>query len=378
MVESPSRLATWWRGREDFDFPGTALLPELPPVQPDVIHCHNLHVAYFDLRQLAPLSRRVPVGLTLHDEWLLTGHCAYGLGCERWRIGCGACPDLTIYPAIRRDATAANWAAKRAIYADSQLYISAHSRWLLDRARDSALAEGALGWRLLPTGVDQAIFRPDDQALARRELGLPLDRPILLFAANHARTSVFKDSETVLAAVRQVAASHGDLPLLLIALGEPGPSERIGTSELRWLPYESDDRRLARYFQAADVFIHAAKADNFPTTILLALSCGIPVVATAVGGIPEQLQSLVGVNGSWSGPSARPEVATGVLVPPADPAAMASASAALAMDSTLRARLGANAAADARHRFDPVRQVDETIEWYRAIAADWANRRATA
>ena len=52
----------------------------------------------------------MPVALTLHDEWLLTGHCAYTLGCERWRIGCGRCPDLTIYPAIRRDSTAENFA----------------------------------------------------------------------------------------------------------------------------------------------------------------------------------------------------------------------------------------------------------------------------
>ena len=122
-------------GREMFDFPGTAAIPDLPPERPDIVHCHNLHGGYFDLRQLAPMSHRLPVVLTLHDEWTFTGHCAYGLGCERWRTGCGSCPDLTIYPAIRRDGTRANWRAKEAIYSRSRLYVSTPSQWLMDRAQ---------------------------------------------------------------------------------------------------------------------------------------------------------------------------------------------------------------------------------------------------
>ena len=49
---------------------------------------------------------------------------------------------------------------------------------------------------------------------------------------------------------------------------------------------------VAPYYQAADVYLHAAKADNFPRAVLEALCCGTPVVATAVGGIPEQVKGL--------------------------------------------------------------------------------------
>jgi len=85
----------WWeerRGIEDFEFPGSHHVLDLAPEIPDVLHCHNLHGGYFDLRALAALSHRVPTALTLHDAWMMSGHCAHSLGCDRWTSGCGACP----------------------------------------------------------------------------------------------------------------------------------------------------------------------------------------------------------------------------------------------------------------------------------------------
>ncbi len=143
------------RGREVFDFPGTSRIPSLPPEPPDLVHLHNLHGRYFDLRQLAPMSHRLPVVMTLHDEWTFTGHCAYALHGDRWRTGCGSCPDLDVYPAIRRDGTQANLRAKADIYARSRLHVSTPSQWLMDRARDSVLARGVVDWRVIHNGVDR-------------------------------------------------------------------------------------------------------------------------------------------------------------------------------------------------------------------------------
>src|SRR5207248_4324578 len=137
-------------GREDFHFPGTRRLLTLTAERPDVVHAHNLHGGYFDLRALPSLSAQVPLILTLHDAWMLSGHCAHSFDCERWRTGCGHCPDLTIFPAIERDATAYNWRRKRSIYSKSKLYISAPSRWLMQRVEDSTLQLGAKECRVIP------------------------------------------------------------------------------------------------------------------------------------------------------------------------------------------------------------------------------------
>ena len=359
------------RGRELFDFPGTARIASLPPQRPDLVHLHNLHGRYFDLRQLAPLSHRQPVVMTLHDEWTFTGHCAYALHGERWRTGCGSCPDLAVYPAIPADGTRANLRAKAGIYRRSRLYVSTPSQWLMDRAQASVLAPGVAGWRVISNGVDLGAFRPGDRRAARERVGIPGEPYVLLFTANRARQNPFKDWETVAAAAERVAATVKGRPVLCIALGDDGPARPIDNGELRFEPYRSDVADVVAFYQAADLYLHAAKADTFPTTILEALATGLPVVATAVGGIPEQVRSLHGAPGAWDGAATGHEAATGVLVEPGDAGGMAAAAAALLEDDELRARLGANAVADAGARFDLERQLDETIAWYREVIADW-------
>jgi glycosyltransferase involved in cell wall biosynthesis len=368
-----------WTGREYFGYPGSTRILELPPVAPDIVHLHNLHTEYFDLRSLSDLGRTVPVAITLHDEWTYTGHCAYGMDCERWRIGCGECPHLRIYPSVRRDATHANWLAKQAIYERSRLYVSAPSTWLLDRARASILAAAAASFRLIPNGVDQGLFRPADQNAARDLLGLPREPLILLFAANVVARNKFKDVATVVAAAERVALGLRDRELLLIALGGKGPARSLENGELRFVPYESELARVAAYYQAADVYLHAANADTFPTTVLEALSTGTPVVATAVGGIEEQVRSLSRAPGSWTGPSVKASNATGVLVDAHDAVGMAAATAFLLRDDALRAQLAKNAAEDAAARFNVERQLDETLAWYAESNDDWRRwRESTA
>ncbi len=93
------------RGREDFRFPASHRVLELPPRPPDVLHLHNLHGGYFDLRVLPELSARQPTVVTMHDEWLYTGHCAYTLDSERWLDGVRIvpAPRLLSRAARRRD-----------------------------------------------------------------------------------------------------------------------------------------------------------------------------------------------------------------------------------------------------------------------------------
>lgn len=110
----PLRTARVLRGEEDFDFPGTWKLLRRDGPPPDVIHAHNLHGAYFDLRALPELSRRAPLVLTLHDMWMMTGHVAHSFDCERWRTGCGECPHLDTYVALPRDRVQMDPAKRRA------------------------------------------------------------------------------------------------------------------------------------------------------------------------------------------------------------------------------------------------------------------------
>jgi len=364
----PGRAFQKWRGREDYDFPGTDLLDELSPSCPDVIHGHNLHGAglpdggFFDLEALPRLSRRYPVVMTLHDAWMLSGHCAHSFDCERWKTGCGACPDLTIYPAIRRDATAYNWERKRRIYAQSRIYAVTPSRWLMNKVENSMLAPAIVGSKVIPNGVDLSVFHSGNKAAARHILGVPPQVRVMLFAANGIRKNTWKDYGTIRKAAEQAAQKVRGQEIMLIALGEEGRCERVGNLTIRFIPHERDQAKIAQYFQAADLYVHASRAETFPHSILEALACGLPVVATAVGGIPEQVD----------------DGETGFLIPAGDAAGMAEKMADLLLDDTLRQRCGVAAVQSARTRFHMEHQVAAYIEWYEEILRESRDSRGTA
>jgi glycosyltransferase involved in cell wall biosynthesis len=357
-VGEPRRCFDNARGHEDFHYPTTQHLSQLADTC-DLVHCYNLHGGYFDLRALEWLSRQRPVVLDLRDAWLLSGHCAHSFSCDRWKLGCGQCPDLNIYPSIRHDATAFNWRRKQEIFASSRIFAATPSQWLMDKVRSSMLAPAILESRVIPTGIDLTIFHPTERNRARSKLNIAQNTKVLLFAANGIRLNRWKDYGTLRAAVTLLSERLRGAPLLFLALGEKAPPEQIGPrAYLRFVPHLKNPADVACYFQAADVYLHAAAADTFPRSVLEALACGTPVVATNVGGIPEQLRSVETVTSSNKyGP-------TGILVAPEDPESMASAIEKLLTDEPLRQTLAANAAADACDRFDVVKQAQSYLQWY--------------
>jgi glycosyltransferase involved in cell wall biosynthesis len=360
-MAEPRRRLDYYRGREDFDFPATRRLLELTPERPDVVHVHNLHGGYFDLRMLPWLGRQVPVVMTLHDAWLLSGHCAHSLACERWQTGCGRCPDLTIYPAVRRDATAFNWRRKSEIFRRSSVNVATPSRWLMQRVERSILAPAVADARIIPNGVDLSTFRPGDRGRARAALGLPPDAHVLLATAIDVHRNSWKDFATLHEAVARLARGEDEPPLHVVVLGTTAPRERIGRATLDFVPFWDDAATVAEYHRAADVYVHPARADTFPTAVLEALATGTPVVASDVGGIREQVE----------------EGECGFLVAPGDAGALAARVRLLLSDDALRGKLGGAGRERTKRHFDFTRQLDSYLDWY-ARLADGAARRSAA
>jgi glycosyltransferase involved in cell wall biosynthesis len=341
------------RGREPFHYPGTRRLLDLPGFKPQIVHAHNLHRDYFDLRFLPELSARVPLVITMHDAWLLSGHCAHSFDCERWLTGCGQCPDLAIPPAIERDSTAFNWERKRDLYERSRFYVAAPSRWLLEKVERSIVRPALIESRVIPNGIDLEVFRAGDRAAARSRLGLPPEADVLLFTALSIRGNVWKDYRTLHAAIARLTEQPRARPLIFLAVGEEAPNEKIGRAQIQFVPFMEDTRQVAEFYQAADLYLHAARADTFPTSILEALACATPVVATAVGGIPEQIS----------------DGETGILTPPGEAEAMADAIAGLLDNPERRQAMGGRAQAAAQRLFGRERMIQDYLAWFEEISA---------
>ena len=349
------RWRDYQQGREDFNFPGTENILQMIPGRPDILHLHNLHGNYFDLRALPDLSKSCTTVLTMHDLWTLTGHCAHPFDCLKWRSGCGECPDLQSPPAAIKDATRHNWERKKSIFAASRLYLAAPSQWVMDKIDNSMVRPAVALSRLIPNGVDTGTFSAGSMAESRAQLGLPINAKIIMFAANGISNSRFRDFKMMREVVRRLSHRMQGEKLLFLAIGEAAPSEIKGAEEIRCVPYVKDASLLAKYYRAADAYIHAALADVFPTVVLEALASGTPVVATAVGGIPEQI-----VNGS-----------TGFLTPAGDVESMTNAVIKIFTDKPLRCLISDNASEYAKLHFSRQRMINEYLSFYEDAVEDW-------
>jgi glycosyltransferase involved in cell wall biosynthesis len=218
-------------------------------------------------------------------------------------------------------------------------------------ARESILAEAATELRVIPYGIDLTVFRPGDRAEARRALGLAPDGVLVLTVGNAAPTNYYKDFATLERALGRLGQTRD---VEVASVGGQWPERAHGRARIRFTGYVSDQHRLADWYRAADLFVHTARADTFPVTILEALASGLPVVATGVGGIPEQIA----------------DGRTGLLVGLEDDEGLAAAIASLLDDPQGRARMGAEAASDARARFGVERMVADYSTWFEEILAE--------
>jgi glycosyltransferase involved in cell wall biosynthesis len=257
---------------------------------------------------------------------------------------------LDIYPAVRRDVTDFNWARKRDIYAQSRLYVTAPSHWLLEKAKASML--DGVTYKMIPNAIDLNVFQFGDQQTAREILNLPERAKIVLLIAH----SVFKDLELMKRAMTQVKGS--DQPLLVLCLGQEGKEQPLGLGSLRYLGYEHDQQRVALYYQASDVYVHVAQDEAFGKTIVEAMACGTPVVGAATSAIPELI-----LDGQ-----------TGLLVQP-DAMSVATAVAKLLSDNKLRAKMGRQAKVHAQ-QYSLDQQADSFLRWYQEVLHDWQEWRS--
>jgi D-inositol-3-phosphate glycosyltransferase len=190
---------------------------------------------------------------------------------------------------------------------------------------------------LVPPGVVHAFFSPGDRAGARTALGLPQDRPVLLFVG---RIQPLKGLDV---AVRALAELRDERAMLVAVGGPSGLDGEVEEAKVRLLAEELgvEDRirwiapqphyLLSTFYRAADVVLVPSRSESLGLVALEAAACGTPVVAAAVGG----LRTLV------------EDGRTGFLIDSRDPNAFAAATDELLADPVLAAAMGADAAARA-------------------------------
>lgn len=259
---------------------------------PDVIHLHNIHGYYINIKLLFEyISRKnIPVIWTLHDCWAFTGHCYHYSyqGCQKWLTQCYSCPLKHRYPTSRiLDQSMRNYNDKKRIFnLLKQLQLVTPSVWLRDEVKKSFL--GSYCCQAIPNGIDLNIFYPQGDG-CRNKYGIKSCKKLLL-AVSFVWSKTKGLDDLVLLNSR---IDHSLYELMIVGLEEEQmealPSDIIKVART------SSVSELAQIYTMADVFINPSYEETMGMVTAEALACGTPAIVYNKTAVPEVVDEKSGI-----------------------------------------------------------------------------------
>lgn len=278
-------------------------IEDIRRIGPDIIHIHNIHGYFLNYRILFDFLSHsgIQVIWTVHDCWLYTGHCYHYMyaGCDRWKTGCGHCPQRGKFPrSLFADRSARNFRDKRDAFCsmpEDRLTIVPVSDWMRSEMSESFLKD--YRFQVIHNGIDTDVFSPQPalESEVRRCYGLG-DRHVILGIA-----SIWSEEKGLNDFVEMAARLDSDEVIVLVGMDRKQLDDvlsRYGRTVLgdRMVAVKrtADVHQLAGLYSTADVFVNPTWQDNYPTVNLEAISCGTPVVTYRTGGSIEAVAGDTG------------------------------------------------------------------------------------
>ncbi|MGF1522991.1 MAG: glycosyltransferase family 4 protein [Leptolyngbyaceae cyanobacterium] len=252
-------------------------------LNPDII---NIHWAGHGLLSPEDLRRlEKPIVWTLRDMWAFTGGCHYSGACDRYKVNCGKCPQLS--STREQDISRQVWKRKLDSWKSLNLTIAPISHWLASCARESSLLN-KFRIEVIHNALDTQKFKPIHKKVAREVLGLPLDKKLVLFGAISAVTDKRKGFAYVQAAAKNLARRglYDNTELIVFGSSEPDKPPEMGL-QTAYLGKLSDDVTLALVYSSADVTVVPSTQEAFGKTAIESLACGTPVVSFDSTGLKD-------------------------------------------------------------------------------------------
>ena len=277
-------LASWGATRK--------FIKEIEALKPDVIHIHNIHGYFLNYKLLFDYLKKadIPVVWTIHDCWLYTGHCYYysSVGCDRWKSGCGNCPQRKAFPSSWLiDRSAGNYKDKSAAFNSikDKLTIVPVSRWIREEMSHSFLKD--CRYQVIHNGIDLNVFdvQPDDKEV-REKYGLGKKHIILGLASIWCKEKGWDDF------VRMSEMLNEDEVIVMVGVNEE--QQKLLPPNIVAIRRTDNIRQLAELYSAAVAFVNPTWQDNYPTVNLEAIACGTPVVTYRTGGSVEAVTEKTG------------------------------------------------------------------------------------
>ncbi len=267
------------------------LIKYIDNFKPDIIHIHELHAYFVNIKTLIEYIKRkkIPVIWTFHCEYMYTGKCGYAYDCEKWKKECCKCPALKDYPkSLFFDKTKKMFNNKKQMLLDLDFTIITPSEWLANRVRQSFLKNKKI--LVIHNGIDtDKIFYIRN----KKEIDYLYDKyridktkKLIISVAPNIMSKI-KGGKTVL----EIAKEMNEFQFILVGTTET----KKYSNNVLLIKKINDQNELARLYSLSDLFLICSKKENFPTTCIEAMSCGLPVVGIDEGGTKETVPNPYGL-----------------------------------------------------------------------------------
>lgn len=254
--------------------------------KPDIVHLHCINSYIVNIYELLTYLKNanIPTVLTLHAEFMYTAGCGYSLECNKWKTGCGNCPQKGKgRPSSKLfDRSAEEWLMmKDAFEGFDNLIITTVSKWLFDRAKESPFFKDKRMMVVL-NGIDtKNVFRYQDVSKLKKKHKIVDEKIVLHVTASF--TNPIKGSNNVIKIAQQLESEN----IKFIIVGFDGDKNQLPKNVIA-IPNIKDQLELSKFYSMADLTLLTSVKETFSMICAESLSCGTPVVGFEAGA-PETI-----------------------------------------------------------------------------------------
>lgn len=262
------------------------LIKKIKQIKPDIIHLHNLHGYYINIKVLFEFLKKekIKVVWTLHDCWSFTGHCCHfeSLNCNNWQKKCFNCNYKKVYPrSLFFSDSKRNYNAKEKIFTSldkNQMIIVTPSNWLYNLVIKSFLSKYSIN--IINNGIDLNIFsKMAKDNLLLEKFNLQEKKVIIGVASVWTEKKGFNDF------IELSKSLNDDYRIIMIGLNKN--QMKILPANIIGIERTNSQLELAKWYNIADVLYNPTKEDTYPTILLEAIACGTNILTSNVGGCIE-------------------------------------------------------------------------------------------
>ena len=246
----------------------------------DIIHYHLIHNNFLSIRDFKGLTVNKKSVWTIHDPWIVTGHCIHPLTCSKWKDGCRECENLYDTPFnLNIDKASELWKIKKSALENINIDLIVASDFTMKYLTNSPITKHLSRIHKIPFGIDLDKINVIEKSSAKEMFNIPSENTVIGFRNEDNPIKGVKYIFEALSKLENkenitiVTVGSGRLPLDIVS--------KFQVLELGW---QNDEDMMNNFYNSVDIFLMPSLAETFGLMAIEAMAhkCAVVVFKDTV------------------------------------------------------------------------------------------------